>query len=216
MLFFYKRPETTKEKLIAEMECKKGKENFRKIIEMVSEKTKLKPCPFCNGKAILEESKFGFNHISCESCGARIASLYLPDAIEAWNKRVDVSKTDECCEKSCKEENTTLPSWTYFEWNHQFNFSACSIYISQSVCLDFTVRRANNDLNTDKWEAYSELVNCVHDTQLSEEQIIFGVSRKEAIEKCNDAIKQMCNGFLELCNKNRKVENHNENENFKQ
>lgn len=63
----------------------------------------LKPCPFCGGKAILEESKFAFNHISCESCGARIASLYLPDAIEAWNKRVDV----ECCEKSCKEENAT-------------------------------------------------------------------------------------------------------------
>lgn len=115
-----------------------------------------------------------------------------------------IANYKECCEKSCKEENATLPSWTYFEWNHQFNFSVCTISISQSVCLDFTVRRANNDLNTDKWEAYSELVNCVHDTQLSEEQIIFGVSRKEAIEKCNDAIKQISNGFLELYNKNIK------------
>lgn len=104
MLFFYKRPETTKEKLIAEMECKKGKENFRKIIEMVSEKTKLKPCPFCNGKAILEESKFGFNTVYCESCGARTTAWYLPDAIETWNRRADGAKTDECCEKSCKEE----------------------------------------------------------------------------------------------------------------
>ena len=64
----------------------------------------LKPCPFCNGKAMVEESKFGFNHISCESCGARIASLYLPDAIKAWNKRVDVANTNKCCEKSCKDE----------------------------------------------------------------------------------------------------------------
>lgn len=164
----------------------------------------LKRCPFCNGEAIVKESKFGFSRICCYSCGARVTALYMGDAVKAWNRRVDVAKTDESCEKSCKEENATLPSWTYFEWNHQFNFSVCTISISQSVCLDFTVRRANNDLNTDKWEAYSELVNCVHDTQLSEEQIIFGVSRKEAIEKCNDAIKQISNGFLELYNKNIK------------
>ena len=167
----------------------------------------LLPCPFCGGKAKLwtTENSFDSNgwysEVSCQHCNARTTGNE-DKAINAWNKRVDVAKTDE----SCKDENATLPSWIYSEWNNQFNFSTCRIYISQSVCLDFTVRRANNDLNTDKWEAYSELVNCVFDTQLSEEQIIFGVSRKEAIEKCNDAIKQMANGFLELCNKNRKVE----------
>ena len=160
----------------------------------------LKPCPFCGGEADIERTS-ELHYISCKNCyvDTRVYGSKA-EAIKAWNERIDV----ECCEKSCKEENATLPSWYCSEWNNQFNFSTCRIYISQSVCLDFTVRRANNDLNTDKWEAYSELVNCVHDTQLSEEQIIFGVSRKEAIEKCNDAIKQISNGFLELYNKNIK------------
>ena len=142
-----------------------------------------------------------FRASRCTFCENFIREVGTPSPCSscANYSRFILAKSFECCKKSCKEENTTLPSWTYFEWNHQFNFSACSIAITQSVCLDFTVRRVNNNLNTDKWEAYSELVNCVHDTQLSEEQIIFGVSRKEAIEKCNDAIKQMCNGFLELC-----------------
>ncbi len=169
----------------------------------------LLPCPFCGGEATLTSScaDDGDNVVECTKCNYELGYYANPKmAIKAWNERVDVANADECCEKSCKEENATLPSWYCSEWNHQFNFSTCRIAISQSACLDFTVRRANNDLNTDKWEAYSELVNCVHDTQLSEEQIIFGVSRQEAIEKCNDAIKQLANGFLELYNKNRKVE----------
>ncbi len=162
---------------------------------------KLKPCPFCNGKAILEESKFGFNHISCESCGARITAFYKGDLIKSWNKRVDVAKTDESIKDSCKD----LPNWCHSEWNHQFNFSTCTIYISRFTRLDFTIRRLNIDLNTDKWEAHSELVDYVHDSQLSKARVIFGVSRQEAIEKCESIIKQMGNGFLELYNKNRKV-----------
>lgn len=167
---------------------------------------KIKPCPFCGGKAIVEKSKFGLNVIHCESCEARITAFYMGDLIKAWNRRGDVAKTDECCKKSCKESFKDLPIWYCSEWNHQYNFSNCRIAISQSIYWDFVVRRANNDLNTDEWEACSELVNCIHDTQLSEEQIVFGVSRKEAIKKCNDAIRQLGNSFLELYNKNRKVE----------
>lgn len=183
----------------------------------------LKPCPFCGGEAELYYY-FGSVWVHCMGCDKNFKIFdTAKDAIKAWNTRnypekqdssnssefpnsSNVAKPEECCKKSCKDENTTLPSWHYLEWNHQFNFSTCTILISQSVQLDFTVRRANNDLNTDKWEAYSELGDFIHDTLLSEEQIIFGVSRKEAIEKCNDAIKQIGNGFLELYNKNRKVE----------
>jgi Lar family restriction alleviation protein len=64
----------------------------------------LKPCPFCGGKAEVAEHKFGFNTVYCESCGARTTAWYLPDAIETWNRRADGAKTDECCEKSCKDE----------------------------------------------------------------------------------------------------------------
>lgn len=71
----------------------------------------LKPCPFCGGKAILEESKFGLNVISCESCEETMQALHVDNLIKAWNTRVDnVAKTDECCKKSCKQENATLDS----------------------------------------------------------------------------------------------------------
>lgn len=187
----------------------------------------LLPCPFCGGEADIEGSEH--HYIYCKNCFADTRTYgSKAEAIKAWNTRnyseipnsakdkipkvvkipevVGTSNCEylpeECCKQPCKD----LPSWYHSEWNHQVNFSTCIISISLSVYLVFTVRRANNDLNTDKWEAYSELVNCVHDTQLFEEQIIFGVSRKEAIEKCDEVIRQMSNGFRELYNKNRKVE----------
>ena len=177
----------------------------------------LLPCPFCGGEADIEGIS-ELHYISCKNCYAE-TRVYgsKAEAIDAWNTRNYLEKQNSSSqipevvengnckylpEESCKD----LPSWYYSEWNHQFNFSTSIISISQFVHLVFTVRRANNDLNTDKWEAYSELVNGIHDTQLSEEQIIFGVSRKEAIDKCDKAIKQMGKGFLELYNKNRKVE----------
>lgn len=73
---------------------------INRLLEPKRNYPELKPCPFCNGKAKVEESKFGFNHISCESCGAMITAFYMGDLIKAWNRRVE----DECCEKSCKEE----------------------------------------------------------------------------------------------------------------
>lgn len=67
---------------------------------------KLKPCPFCGGKASLkfEDGKFGWppdlNYVKCVECGAR-GSVYYSDlrdelykaklAIAAWNRR----STDE-------------------------------------------------------------------------------------------------------------------------
>ena len=165
----------------------------------------LLPCPFCGGEAKYDNNE-GYHYIICDECGARNFGFTREQAFDEWNTRIDVAETDECCEKSCDEPQKDLPIWYCSKWNHQYNFSNCRIAISQSIYWDFVVRRANNDLNTDEWEAYSELVNCIHDTQLSEEQIVFGVSRKEAIKKCDDAIRQLGNSFLKLYNENRKVE----------
>lgn len=69
------------------------------------EKTGLKDCPFCGGKAKLEEIRWGGKvHISvgCETCGAHgLCTCYIPTfdyvprdrqiaklyAIDAWNRR---------------------------------------------------------------------------------------------------------------------------------
>jgi len=54
----------------------------------------LKPCPFCGGKAALEDYGLNgnFKIVKCLECGAR-TTLFLKnlnlgeDAIEAWNRR---------------------------------------------------------------------------------------------------------------------------------
>lgn len=56
---------------------------------------KLKPCPFCGGKAEFaigeeyrEEQGGGGEWIECSSCGAETAYFGTPErAAEAWNKR---------------------------------------------------------------------------------------------------------------------------------
>lgn len=58
---------------------------------------KLKPCPFCGGKAALKGDFFSL--VKCEECGAEtrkveISKKYSSDekAVEAWNRRTDNDK----------------------------------------------------------------------------------------------------------------------------
>ena len=64
------------------------------------EMEKLKPCPFCGGKAeiVINKSKRGQTaNIHCTKCSCRKTLLRYPDyvgsieeeAIEAWNRRAD-------------------------------------------------------------------------------------------------------------------------------
>lgn len=49
----------------------------------------LKPCPFCGGKAELEED-MGYPYVvSCKNCGARVNSLEndKKGSVDAWNRR---------------------------------------------------------------------------------------------------------------------------------
>ena len=57
---------------------------------------KLKPCPFCGGKAIIARYIDAYSLVVCEKCGAEsrmveISEKYCSDekAAEAWNRRVD-------------------------------------------------------------------------------------------------------------------------------
>ena len=56
---------------------------------------KLKPCPFCGGKAYVRTHIYygGFSHtycVQCHICGAQGSQFYdtEKDAIEAWNRRI--------------------------------------------------------------------------------------------------------------------------------
>ncbi len=54
--------------------------------------TKLKPCPFCGGKAILLDASYPY-WVVCDDCGARVRGHRgvgdegIKASIEAWNKR---------------------------------------------------------------------------------------------------------------------------------
>ena len=59
---------------------------------------KLKPCPFCGGKASLNDNS-SCSYVHCEKCGAtgesfNMSKKYSSDekAAEAWNRRVDNGK----------------------------------------------------------------------------------------------------------------------------
>lgn len=59
---------------------------------------KLKPCPFCGGKAVLEHEYAtpGYSYIRCKECGVKGLTFIMKferssdqEAIEAWNRRAD-------------------------------------------------------------------------------------------------------------------------------
>ena len=152
---------------------------------------KLLPCPFCNGKAILEESKFGFNHISCESCGARITAFYKGDLINAWNKRVDVANTNESCEKSCKEENATceplVPKWV----SHYSGGESLDVSISQYKKLRFRIYDTDGSSNF-KYHCDCTVINFIADKDscIFEEVGEF-YTLEEAKAKANECIRKL-------------------------
>ena len=59
-------------------------------------KVKLKPCPFCGGKAgVWQTGGAEMYYVNCKKC--RVTTDYLPSmeqAIEAWNKRVEVVRNE--------------------------------------------------------------------------------------------------------------------------
>lgn len=55
---------------------------------------KLKPCPFCGGKAILDETNENEVFVGCYNCYAHTGLYcYEKDAIEAWNNRIEPTFT---------------------------------------------------------------------------------------------------------------------------
>lgn len=61
--------------------------------EIEERKMKLKRCPFCGGKAIVAEHKFGFNDVYCESCGARTTAWYQNVPLKEMLRKYDCSKS---------------------------------------------------------------------------------------------------------------------------
>ena len=51
------------------------------------EQVKLKPCPFCGGKAMDAGKRRNYYEVCCSGCPAFIVELNRDRAIEAWNRR---------------------------------------------------------------------------------------------------------------------------------
>lgn len=55
--------------------------------------SKLKPCPFCGGKAVVEKAGYP-HHVFCIKCGAKTTGTGYAEegelvAVEKWNRRVE-------------------------------------------------------------------------------------------------------------------------------
>lgn len=65
----------------------------------------LLPCPFCGGKAqVFDDRRHPYDtdgHIGCTKCGARINDFN----VEAWNKRVNLSKDDKLYKQYAEDVN---------------------------------------------------------------------------------------------------------------
>ena len=74
---------------------------------------KLKPCPFCGGKARAISRNGGFNRmVKCVNCGASIGGSYHYDEEYSWNKRYEkpcfitiAMKCSECGNKLKSTDN---------------------------------------------------------------------------------------------------------------
>lgn len=69
---------------------------------------KLKSCPFCGGKAILEDMGYP-HHVVCTECGARTTGLlYAEDgeaqAMEKWNRRAKGAASVITCHDCTKKK----------------------------------------------------------------------------------------------------------------
>ena len=60
----------------------------------IATKKELKPCPFCGGEAILQETGSSWCNVICDKCGAMTKCILnnceyssKDKAIEAWNRR---------------------------------------------------------------------------------------------------------------------------------
>ena len=53
----------------------------------MTEKTKLKPCPFCGGEAYLVGKEGKVFAIECGSCFFKIGATTEKDVVEYWNAR---------------------------------------------------------------------------------------------------------------------------------
>ena len=65
----------------------------KKVSDNAMTEQKLKPCPFCGGKARIERTdcigSINYHYGYCIQCGARTDEYATKKgAIEAWNKRV--------------------------------------------------------------------------------------------------------------------------------
>ena len=70
---------------------------------------KLKPCPFCGGKAKVRNQGFNTNSVVCGTCHCRTASYGGMGATTKWNDRdcelaaqKDIHRLEEVAEYQCK------------------------------------------------------------------------------------------------------------------
>lgn len=75
---------------------------MKKVEEVVTGKTELKPCPFCGGKAVISRNDLGknnypgsffkypnvvFHSAGCPTCGTSFSSKNEQEAVSKWNTR---------------------------------------------------------------------------------------------------------------------------------
>ena len=173
-------------------------------------------CPFCGGEAVILQHKDGIDDwiVLCKKCGCQTDFMFTEyEAIHAWNTRnypvfpdssnsSEISNTskvnqsvvengnDECCEKSCKDENATLkplvPKWQ----DKRASWHYLEVFIMQDVKIVFEIK-----YDTDYYSPFLYTLKAfftVWDSECDyEEEIGYFNDLEEAKAKANECIREI-------------------------
>ena len=68
---------------------------------------KLRPCPFCGGRAVLTEDRYAYGgapfKVECQNCGANRTDYERGEAVGGWNRRPWDGHTCGECANFCAD-----------------------------------------------------------------------------------------------------------------
>lgn len=109
--------------------------------------TKLLPCPFCGGKAIVSQDSDGY-YVTCKNdCVVQMKSYLEREAINAWNNRKPVERILERLEELYKYNAEQAD--IYKDGNGAYMREKKEMYMDRANCYGVAIRTVKEEVQYD-------------------------------------------------------------------
>lgn len=101
---------------------------------MMENEIKLKPCPFCGGKAELhsQDTPIGMSYIECRECGVQMGGGNDAEALKQWNNRhedrCDEANKPHCVGIASIDDMSRKQLTTIVESSPMRFYNGCAVY----------------------------------------------------------------------------------------